>query len=100
MKTRFTLPGILAILFFIIALSSCEEDFTTIGAEVIGDQIDDAELFDAGTVVTYSRKLLPVQTNGLPAYQLGVNNDPIYGKSNVNLLSQLFMDVSDPNFGV
>ena len=99
MKTRFTLPGILAILFFIIALSSCEEDFTTIGAEVIGDQIDDAELFDAGTVVTYSRKLLPVQTNGLPAYQLGVNNDPIYGKSNVNLLSQLFMDVSDPNFG-
>jgi len=99
MKTRFTLPGIVAILFFIIALSSCEEDFNTIGADVIGDHIDDAELFDASTVVSYSRKLLPVQTNGLPAYQLGVYNDPVYGKSTVNLLSQLFMNVSDPNFG-
>jgi hypothetical protein len=99
MKTRRTLPATLAILFFIIVLSSCEEDFVTIGADIIGDQVSDAELYDAGTVISYSKMLLPVQTNALPSYQLGIYNDPIYGKTTSNLLSQLFMDVSDPNFG-
>jgi len=99
MKTRRTLPATLAILFFIIVMSSCEEDFVTIGTDIIGDQVNDAELYDAGTVVSYSKLLLPIQTNGLPSYQLGVYNDPIYGKTTSNLLSQLFMDVPDPNFG-
>jgi hypothetical protein len=99
MKTRRSLPEILAILFFIIVLSSCEEDFVTIGADIIGDQVNDAELYDAGTVVSYSKMLLPVQTNRLPSYQLGVYNDPVYGKTTSKLLSQLFMDVQDPSFG-
>ncbi len=99
MKTRRTLPATMAILFFIIILSSCEEDFVTIGADIIGDQVNDAELYDDGTVVSYSKLLLPIQTNGLPSYQLGVYNDPIYGKTTSNLLSQLFMDVPDPDFG-
>jgi hypothetical protein len=99
MNTKRTLPEILAILFFIIVLSSCEEDFVNIGADIIGDQANDAELYDAGTVVSYSKMLLPIQTNGLPSYQLGIYNDPIYGKTTSNLLSQLTMDDPDPNFG-
>ena len=99
MNTKRILPEILAILFFIIVLSSCEEDFVNIGADIIGDQANDAELYEGGTVVSYSKILLPVQTTGLPSYQLGVYNDPIYGKTTSKLLSQLFMDNPDPDFG-
>jgi hypothetical protein len=99
MNTKRTLPAVLAILFLIILLSSCEEDFVTIGADIIGDQVNDAELYEDATVVSYSKMLLPVQTNGLPSYQLGVYNDPIYGKTTSNLLSQLYMDAPDPDFG-
>ena len=37
MKTVNALPKIMAILFFIIAVASCDEDFNTIGADIVGD---------------------------------------------------------------
>ena len=40
MKTRITLPFFSAVLFFIVALSSCEEDFNTIGSDIINDDIN------------------------------------------------------------
>src|SRR5690606_3774134 len=51
------------------------------------------------TLVSYSRKLGPLQSNRLPSYQFGVYNDPVVGKSTVNLLSQLTLESSDPKFG-
>lgn len=98
MKTKITLPFFSAVLFFIVALSSCEEDFNTIGSDIINDDIN-TEFVDGNTVITYSRKLLPVQTNNLPVYQLGVYNDPVYGKSTVSLLSQVILSESNPSFG-
>jgi Domain of unknown function (DUF4270) len=98
MKIKNILPKFLAILIVIVVFASCEEDFSTIGSDIV-DQNFTTELFDEGTVVAYSRKSLPVQTNALPAYQLGVYNDPVYGQSRVNFLSQLTLETSDPNFG-
>jgi hypothetical protein len=99
MKIKSTLPILTAILLLIISLSSCEEDFNTIGSNIIGDQNINATLDDSQTVIAYSRKLPPVQTNNLPLYQLGVYNDPVYGKSTVNLLAQVVLEENDPSFG-
>ncbi|MDX1461723.1 MAG: DUF4270 domain-containing protein [Marinirhabdus sp.] len=98
MKIKNLLPKLVAILVVIVVFASCEEDFNTIGSDIV-DQNFNTELYDEGSVISYSRKLLPVQTNLLPAYQLGVYNDPVYGKSNVNLLSQLTLAETDPRFG-
>ncbi len=98
MKIKNMLPKLMAILVVIVVFASCEEDFNTIGSDIV-DQNFTSELFDESTVIAYSRKSLPVQTNLLPAYQLGVYNDPVYGKSNVNLLSQVTMQNPDPDFG-
>ena len=98
MKVKNMLPKLMAILVVIVVFASCEEDFNTIGSDIV-DQNFTSELFDEGTVVSYSRKLLPVQTSALPAYQLGVYNDPVYGESRMNLLSQLTLDETDPDFG-
>ncbi|MDN3722862.1 DUF4270 domain-containing protein [Aequorivita sp. SDUM287046] len=99
MKIKNLLPIAGTILFLIIALSSCQEDVSTIGSEILGDETPNGILDDSQSIISYSRKLGPVQSNRLPAYQLGVYNDPVYGKSTVNLLSQLTLDQSDPTFG-
>jgi len=98
MKIKNMLPKLMAILIVIVVFASCEEDFNTIGSDIV-DQNFTTELFDESTVISYSRKLLPVQTNALPAYQLGVYNDPVYGQSRVNMLSQLTLETSAPEFG-
>jgi hypothetical protein len=99
MKIKNLLPVAGAILFFVIAFSSCKEDISTIGSEVLGTETPNGILDDSQTVVAYSRKLGPLQSNRLPAYQLGIYNDPVYGKSKVNLLSQLTLESNDPKFG-
>ncbi|MCW5518368.1 DUF4270 domain-containing protein [Aureitalea sp. L0-47] len=100
MKIKYTLPKALAILALIIAFASCEEDFNTIGVSIIGNETFQSEFTDSLSVVSYSRKLLPVQTNGLPVYQMGVYNDPIYGKRTINFLSQLTLNNTGPNFEI
>lgn len=100
MKIKYTLPKVLAILALIISFASCEEDFNTIGANIIGDENFASEFTDSLSVVSYSRKLLPAQTSGLPVYQMGVYNDPVYGKTTVNWLTQLTLDQTDPSFDI
>ncbi len=99
MKIKNLLPIAGAFFFILIALSSCKEDITTIGSEILGTEIPTGILDDSQTIIAYSRKLGPLQSNRLPAYQLGVYNDPVYGKSTVNLLSQLTLETNDPKFG-
>ncbi|WP_034259316.1 DUF4270 domain-containing protein [Aequorivita capsosiphonis] len=99
MKIKNLLPIAGTILFLIIALSSCQDDISTIGSEILGDQIPNGILDESQTIVSYSKKMGPVQSNRLPAYQLGVYNDPVFGKSTVNLLSQLTLTENDPKFG-
>lgn len=100
MKMKYTLPKVGAILLLIIAIASCEEDFNTIGANIIGDENFNAGFVDTFAVKAYSRKLVPVQTTRLPVYQMGVYNDPTFGKSTVNFLAQLTLDRTDPSFEI
>ncbi len=99
MKIKNLLPIAGVIFFMLIAFSSCKEDITTLGSEILGAEVPNGILDESQTIISYSRKLSPVQSNRLPAYQLGVYNDPVYGKSTVNLLSQLILSSSEPEFG-
>ncbi|MBT0606924.1 DUF4270 domain-containing protein [Aequorivita echinoideorum] len=99
MKIKNLLPKLGAILFIIIAMASCQEDISTIGSEILGEETPNGILFDQSTVIAYSKKLNSVQTNRLPAYQLGVYNDAVFGKTTANLLSQLTLSQNAPTFG-
>ncbi|QAA81886.1 DUF4270 domain-containing protein [Aequorivita sp. H23M31] len=93
------LPRAFAILFAFVVFISCQQDPSTIGSEILGTEAPNGILDDSQTVIAYSRKLSPVQTNRLPGYQLGVYKDPVYGKSSVSLLSQIKLETNDPKFG-
>jgi hypothetical protein len=98
MKQKNTMPKVLAVLFVIIGLASCQEDFSTLTTDVI-DQPVNSKLDDSKAIVSYSRKLLPVETNNLIAYQLGIYNDATFGKSTVNLQAQVTLSEINPDFG-
>ena len=77
----------LLISFFV----ACDKNFATIESDIINN--DTATHFDATSmrfnVVTYNKKLDPVQTNNLPVDLLGVYNDPLYGPTTANVVAQI-----------
>ncbi len=89
---------VLAGIILVMTLFSCEEDLTTIGEGVIS-----GEPFITGktvySVFAYNKKIEAVQTNKLPVYQLGVFNDPIYGKTIAQITSQVNLSSANPVFG-
>lgn len=76
----------------------CDEDFSSIGTDIIGETnfLTNDTLFD---VTAYTYKLDPVQTNNLPINQIGIINDPTYGKTTANFVTQLSTSLLDPTFG-
>ncbi len=94
---RFKFPALAGILF-VVVLVSCEQDLTTIGSGVIGGEpfVTDKAVFD---VFAYNKKITAVQTNQLPVYQLGVYTDPVYGKTEAHINSQVQLVSYDPIFG-
>jgi len=92
-------PSILGTLLLLV-LSSCEEDVTTIGNGVIDENpfSSDKVIYD---VFAFNKKIEAIQTNQLPIYQIGVFNDPIYGRTTASITSQLslFGGTGNPTFG-
>jgi len=99
MKIKNTLPTLMAIIFIIVSLVACQEDFSTLGSDTIGGQDITTMVNSSSTVVSYSKKVGPVQADQLPTYQLGTYNDPVYGRSKFELVSQLNLRTPDPDFG-
>ena len=48
----------------------------------------------------YNKNLEAVQSNKLPIYQIGTYNDPIYGKTEASITTQLRLTSSKPTFGL
>ncbi|QBA65168.1 DUF4270 domain-containing protein [Muriicola soli] len=96
---RGTVPALLGTLL-LIAVSSCEEEVTTIGNGVIDQNpfVSDVALYD---VFAYNRNVEAVQTNKLPIYQIGVFNDPLYGQTTASITTQVSLQggIGNPTFG-
>ncbi|WP_165388984.1 DUF4270 domain-containing protein [Aquimarina brevivitae] len=89
-----------AVVCFTIALTaiSCNDDFNTVGDEIIGDVNFQNDSYIAyPTAVT--KKLSAVQATNLPCNMLGIYVDPVYGKTEYSLLSQIEPPNYNPVFG-
>ena len=82
--------------FFI--LSSCEDDFTTVGGDFINN-LDIPEPYVVQNLAAYSDNIQSVQTNSLDNYLLGKFSDPVFGDADVSILSQFELERTNPNFG-
>lgn len=91
---------LLAIFAFstILLFTSCEEEITT-----IGEGVAPSEPFSTGVVeydvFAYNKRINAVQTNQLPLYQVGYFNDPIYGRTEASITTQIALSATNPIFG-
>jgi hypothetical protein len=86
------------VLALLTSLISCQEDSITIGDAVIG-----GSPFKTGkktyNVFAYNRKIDAVQTNRMPIYQIGTFQDPVYGRTEAQITTQLQLSITNPVFG-
>jgi hypothetical protein len=81
-------------LFFI----SCDKDFNEIGSDVIGENNFGFERNTTSTVVAFNQPTGVVQSNNLPINALGIYNNPLFGKTKANFVSQVQMASVNPTF--
>lgn len=82
--------------------TSCEEDNNLRGTELVGDESLISGPDASATVVAFSQQLKGIRTNTQESTRsgiLGVYNDPVFGKTTMNLLTQLRLSRTNPTFG-
>ena len=85
-------------LVFSMAFISCDQDFNTIGADLVGDEHFDFNTHEVG-LKAYSVATNEVQTNNLPINPIGVYNNPFFGQTKANFVTQIALVTTQPKFG-
>jgi len=97
-KTYSALKFTSILLLIMLSFAACEQDFSSLGTEIIG-----GTNFETGNqkydVTTFNKRVDPVRSDNLAINLLGVYNDPIYGVTTANLVSQLTSGILNPSFG-
>ena len=87
------------LLFFLVVLFvSCDKDFNSIGADIVGDDHFDSDLYVAQNISAYSKATFPVQSNNLTTNPLGVYDNPVFGKTTASFVSQVQLNSVAPTF--
>lgn len=99
MKFR-NIKGLLLSILVLLVATSCNDDYTSMGSNIVGNQnlaINKAT-FD---VVGYNKATGAIQSNNLLVNQLGVINDPVFGKTVASYVTQLqFPTSANPVAGI
>lgn len=95
MKTYFkTLFLFLAFIFI-----SCDKEFNTVGSDLIGDE-HFVHGTDLNTIIkAYSVPTGEVQTNNLSINPLGIYDNPVFGRTKANFVTELTLNSTNPSFG-
>jgi hypothetical protein len=91
---------IITVLFLVFSIGfiSCDQEFNTIGADLVGDEHFDFSTHEVG-LKAYSVATNEVQTNNLPINPIGIYNNPYFGQTKSNFVTQLALVSSKPKFG-
>lgn len=85
-------------LVFSMVFFSCDQDFNTIGADLVGDEHFDFSTYEAG-LKAYSVATNEVQTSNLPINPIGIYNNPFFGQTKASFVTQLALVATQPKFG-
>lgn len=84
----------------VLTIVACDDDYATLESDVINNDV--ATNFDVFSeqhdIITYTKALGPVQTNGLGLSTLGLYDD-LYGRTNSSFVTQLSPSTLNPDFG-
>jgi hypothetical protein len=93
--------SVLKSLFFIAILllfSSCDKDYSGVGESLIGENNFEIVKY-ASDVVCYNEKINPIQSENLPVNALGIYDNPAFGVTTANFVTQLTLASLNPIIG-
>ncbi len=90
----------LVIIASIALFASCDKDFNQIGSDIIDDGHFGFLKYTDASVVAFNQGVGVVQTNNLPLNSLGIYDNPVFGKTKANFVTQLQMATTNPTFDV
>jgi len=82
----------------VVLLYSCDKDFNEIGEGLIGDDHFGLEHTEYD-VLAYNQEVTPVQSNGLTLNGLGIYDNPVFGTTTANFVSQVSLETYAPTIG-
>lgn len=97
MNKKSIFKSIISIFLLTLFFVSCDKDFNTIGSDIIDDNHFGFELDTLSSTVAFVQPTGVVQTNNLPINELGVYNNPVFGKTKANFVSQFVFAQNQEN---
>jgi hypothetical protein len=100
-KITITLKNIALASLIFTGFLACDKDFASLESDVVNSENTSNFDTDIATysVITYNKKIEPFKSNGLPANLLGIYNDPVFGTSSANFVSQMAPSAFNQSFG-
>lgn len=86
-----------ALLFIAVSMVSCDKDFNEIGTDIIDDDHYGFDKTDAMSIVATTHATGVVQTDGLSLNPLGVYNNPVFGTTTANFVTQVSLKSDSMN---
>lgn len=83
----------------IALFASCDKDFNSVGSDIVGEDHFKFDIDSTYKIVAFNTATGPVQTNNLPLNSLGVYNNPAFGKTTANFVTQLSLAEVAPAIG-
>ena len=85
----------LLLLVSILLFVSCDKDYNEIGDALIGENHFDLSK-ENYNVVAYNQKVTPIQSDNLPINALGIYDNPAFGKTTANFVTQVSLASLNP----
>lgn len=95
-KNSFLRPMIIVGLITVL-FASCDKDYDELGTDIVGD---DHFIFDYGypTVTAHNQELGSVASSGLTTNPLGIYENPAFGTTKADFVTQLTLSTTSPTF--
>ncbi|WP_169630244.1 DUF4270 domain-containing protein [Flavobacterium humi] len=81
----------------VVLFASCDKDFNSVGSDIVGNENFDLEHQTFATKV-YNQKIQAIQTNNTAIGQLGILDNPVFGKTKADFVAQLILLDEAPEF--
>jgi len=88
----------LLFLVSILLFVSCDKEYSAIGDALIGENHFELAKYNS-SVIAYNEKITPIQSSNLPINALGIYDNPAFGKTTANFVTQLSLVNVNPTFG-
>lgn len=81
-----------------LIFTACDKDFNELGSDIVDDDNFGFNVDSTQTVKAYNQKLGPIASNNLPINALGFYNNPAFGTTQANFVTQVELSTLNPVF--